>query len=283
MQRGRGNAPPMSLPVSSLAPSLPPRLRTLGAADLPLGVEPLAVLTCRGGELAARVTGESLRLRAGELLVLRRAGPLELERADSGAQLALFLASPAWVDAYWELHGVRPKDSAELELLPAGAALARRASRLLATATSAETDGGEPLSAGTVAALLEIAFEAQGSPLASQRSSRHVAGQRRAVVRALADYDPEADGDFSLYGLAERLNLSSRQTARLVRGETGRSFRELKASARIERARKLLASSDLSILEVALRSGWNSASQFHEAFRRGVGLTPSRYRTAHRG
>jgi AraC-like DNA-binding protein len=249
---------------------------------LPLRVEPLAVLTCREGDLAARVSGESLCLRAGELLVLRRAGPLELERADSGAQVALFLASPAWLDAYWELHGVRPTDGAELELLPAGAALARRAIRLLATAAGAGTEAVEPLSPSTVAMLLEVACQAQGSLLASRRSSRHVAGQRRAVVRALADYDPEADGDFSLYGLAERLGLSSRQTARLVRGETGRSFRELKAAARIERARKLLASSDLSILEVALRSGWNSASQFHDAFRRSVGLTPSRFRMAHR-
>jgi AraC-like DNA-binding protein len=260
---------------------LPPRLRKLGAADLPLRVEPLALLACRAGDLAARVGAEALRLRAGELLVLRRAGPLELERADSGAEIALFLASPAWVESFWALHGTSPADGAELELLPAAAALARRATKLLATAVGAEAE--RPLSAGTVAMLLEIACQAQGSPLASRRSSRQVAGQRRALVRALADYDPEADGDFSLYGLAERLGLSSRQTARLVRGETGRSFRELKATARIERARKLLASSDLSILEVALRSGWNSASQFHDAFRRSVGLTPSRYRMAHRG
>ena len=46
---------------------------------------------------------------------------------------------------------------------------------------------------------------------------------------------------------------------------------------------KLLATSELSILEVALRSGWNSASQFHEAFRRNVGVTPARYRAASRG
>jgi len=103
------------------------------------------------------------------------------------------------------------------------------------------------------------------------------------LIRALADYDPESDGNFSLCGLAARLGLSERQTARLVREETGRSFRDLKATARLERARKLLASSELPILEVALRAGWNSSSQFHEAFRRSVGVTPARYRSAHRG
>jgi AraC-like DNA-binding protein len=34
---------------------------------------------------------------------------------------------------------------------------------------------------------------------------------------------------------------------------------------------------------VALRAGWNSTSQFHEAFRRNVGVTPARYRAANRG
>ena len=41
--------------------------------------------------------------------------------------------------------------------------------------------------------------------------------------------------------------------------------------------------SGLDYLEVALRSGWNSASQFHAAFRRNVGVTPARYRAANRG
>jgi AraC-like DNA-binding protein len=272
----------MSLPAHADVPLAPPRLQTLGAADLPLRIEPFALLTCRDGDLVARAAGEAFRLRSGELLVLRSTGALELERADAGARIALFLAPPAWVDAFWALHGVDPEaahPAGDVERVPAGAALARRAAQLL----SAGPEPAEPLSPSRVATLLEIAFQAQGTSLPACRTRQHLAGQRRALVRTLADYDPEADGDFSLHGLAERLGLSSRQTARLVRGETGRSFRELKAAARLERARKLLASSDLSILEVALRAGWNSASQFHEAFRQSVGVTPARYRTAHRG
>jgi len=272
----------MSSPAPADTPLAPPRLRTLGAAELPLRVEPLALLAARDGELVARSAGEAFRLRSGELLVLRSTGALELEWADAGAQIALFLASPAWVDAFWALHGAEPGAAGPhdgVERVPAGATLARRAAQLLV----AEAEAGAALSPARTAALLEIACEAQGASLAASRSRQHLAGQRRALVRTLAAYDPEADGEFSLHGLAERLGLSSRQTARLVRGETGRSFRELKAAARLERARKLLASSDLSILEVALRAGWNSASQFHEAFRQSVGVTPARYRAAHRG
>jgi AraC-like DNA-binding protein len=256
----------------------------LGAAELPLRVEPFALLSCREGDLVARAGGESFRLHRGDLLVLRGAGALLLERAEAGTRIALLAASPAWVDAFWSLLGA-PADAAPcsggVERVPAGAAHARRAMQLLTAAAAA---GEVPLSPSHLAGLLEIAFQAQGGVLSpAGRSRRQLAGQRRALVRALADYDPEADGQCSLHGLAERLGLSSRQTARLVRGETGRSFRELKATARLERACKLLASSELSILEVGLRAGWTSASQFHEAFRQHVGVTPARYREAHRG
>jgi transcriptional regulator GlxA family with amidase domain len=167
--------------------------------------------------------------------------------------------------------------------VPAGTALARRAAQLFAgrrLAAGAAPD--VPLPAATTAALLQVLDEAQGSPLDPRHARRHAGTQRETLIRALADYDPEAEEDFSLQRLAERLGLSERQTARLVRAETGRSFRELKTAARLERAQKLLASSDLPILEVALRAGWNSASQFHEAFRSSLGVSPARYRAAHR-
>ena len=273
----------MSLPSASFAPPIRPRLRHLEADDLPFCVAPLGLLMCLEGGLVVHRTGDALRLHGGELLVLRRGRPLELGRTEGPQRLALFEASRSWVDSFWALHGADPdadRHRAEIERLPAGTPLGRRAADLL---TSAVREPGRPLSVSRVAALLELALEAPPSLLAGRSSGQQPASQRRALIRALADYDPEAVGDFSLHGLAERVGLSSRQTARLVRGETGRSFRELKTAARIERARKLLASSDFSILEVALRAGWNSASQFHEAFRQSVGVTPARYREAHRG
>src|SRR5262245_44885345 len=273
----------MSAPPSALASSALPRTRLLSERTLPLRVGPLALLTCLEGELTVRAAGELLRVRRGELLVLRRGAALELEQSPLPQRLVLFEAPPAWVEAFWGLHGTDPEAGGRaggLELVPVGSRLARRAVQLLASSPPPEAQG--PLAPSSVAALLELAFQTQGSRLTRSRTNER-SGQRQVLIQALADYDPEVDGDFSLHGLAEHLGLSSRQTARIVRGETGRSFRELKAAARIERARKLLVSSDLSILEVALRAGWNSASQFHDAFRRSVGVTPARYRGAHRG
>jgi AraC-like DNA-binding protein len=270
----------MSSPLTSYVPLGAPRLRVLEDSALPLRVEPLTLLTPLEGQLVVRRAGETFRLRTGELLVLRHGDSLEIDRAGARSRFALFRAFPEWVDAFSALHGLPEPAGPASELLPAGSALARRAGQLLSEPTPVSSEVS--MRPSTVAALLEIAFQAQGSPLASRRSRRQATAQRETLIRGLEDYDPE-EGVRSLDGLAERLGLSPRQTARLVRGETGRSFRELKAAAQLERARKLLASSELSILEVALRAGWNSTSQFHAAFRRNVGVTPARYRAANRG
>lgn len=261
-----------------------PQIGVVEAARLPLRMEPLALLTSLEGELIVLAANERFRLRTGELLVLRGGGPLQLERATPGARVAVFHAEPAWVTAFRSLHGEpHGAEPRELDLVPAGTTLARRATqlfvgqRLLAGAAPAEH-----VPAATTAALLQVIDEAQGSPLDPRHARRNGGSRRETLIRAIADYDPEADDDFSLYRLAERLGLSERQTARLVRAETGRSFRELKTATRLERAQKLLVSSDLPILEIALRAGWNSASQFHEAFRSSVGVSPARYRAAHR-
>ena len=250
---------------------------------MPVRIEPLALLTPLEGEVIAIVADERFRLRTGELLVLRSGSALQLERATAAARVALFQVEPAWLQAFRALHGepevVEPR---ELDLVPAGATLARRAAQLFVSQRLSGVAGDERVSAATSAALLELASAAEGSPLDPRHSRRHAGTRRETLISAIADYDPSEDDDFSLHRLAARLGLSERQTARLIRAETGRSFRELKATARLERAQKLLASSDLPILEVALRAGWNSSSQFHEAFRSSVGVSPARFRAAHR-
>ncbi len=272
----------MATPLFEIAPAPLPRIRLLECAQLPLRVEPLALLTPLEGEVVTNVADERFRLRTGELLVLRGGATLQLERASADTRIALFQVAPAWLEAFRQLHGEdETAEPRELDLAPAGTALAHRAAQLFAALRLAGAASDARVPAATTAALLAVAREAQGSPL-DPRHARRAGTRREALIDAIASYDPEANDDFSLSGLAERFGLSERQTARLVRSATGRSFRELKATARVERAQKLLASGDLPILEVALRAGWNSASQFHEAFRSSVGVSPARFRAAHR-
>jgi AraC family transcriptional regulator, melibiose operon regulatory protein len=50
---------------------------------------------------------------------------------------------------------------------------------------------------------------------------------------------------------------------------------------RVSHAQRLLATTQEKIVEVALKSGFNSISRFNEAFRRACGCTPGQYRAQH--
>lgn len=87
--------------------------------------------------------------------------------------------------------------------------------------------------------------------------------------------------------LGERLTLDDLAgAAGLSRFHFGRAFRESTGQTpigflqerRLERARDLLRTTRLPLEEVARRAGFGSVSRFGEAFRRGTGTTPARWR-----
>jgi AraC-like DNA-binding protein len=53
---------------------------------------------------------------------------------------------------------------------------------------------------------------------------------------------------------------------------------DLLTEARLHTAKGLLRATDLSVLEVCLRSGFREVAHFHRMFRNRVGATPRRYR-----
>jgi len=82
--------------------------------------------------------------------------------------------------------------------------------------------------------------------------------------------------------LARAAGMSLRQLERLFRAELGRSIHAHYLALRFERARQLLRETSLSVLDVALATGFGSASQFARAFARAHGEPPSRYRQQRR-
>lgn len=68
--------------------------------------------------------------------------------------------------------------------------------------------------------------------------------------------------------LAAALGLSPGYLGRKVKRATGMTFPDFINSLRMEQAMWLLSHSDLSVEEVALRSGYTSANYFAQAFRK---------------
>ena len=86
------------------------------------------------------------------------------------------------------------------------------------------------------------------------------------------------DDDLSVDALAARAGMSPRTFARVFRRETGTTPAAFVEELRVEAARRLLESSDLTIAAIARRVGLRHAETLHRAFGRRVGTTPDRYR-----
>jgi AraC family transcriptional regulator len=89
--------------------------------------------------------------------------------------------------------------------------------------------------------------------------------------------------DVSLAELAGVAGTSTFHFAREFKRATGTTPHQHLIRFRVERAKSLLAESDLPLAEVGLRAGFSHQSHFTRLFRRLTGTTPNSYRLAHAG
>ena len=78
--------------------------------------------------------------------------------------------------------------------------------------------------------------------------------------------------------IAQELGLSTSRLQHLFKHDTGTTLSRYLQEARIERARKLLEETHLSIKEIVSEVGAGDTSHFVKAFRKAQGLSPKRYR-----
>jgi len=96
-----------------------------------------------------------------------------------------------------------------------------------------------------------------------------------ALQRWLPDHLAE---DLSVDTLASRAGMSARSFARTFAAETGTTPAAYVEELRVEAARRLLESSDLTVETVAKAVGFRRPETLYRAFRRRVATTPDRYR-----
>ena len=94
-------------------------------------------------------------------------------------------------------------------------------------------------------------------------------GSRATVERAvrLIAKERALDGDgASVEQLAARLGIGSRQLERLFARHLGATPMQVVRTLRVQRAKRLLDSTDLAMTEVALRAGFGSVRRFNAVF-----------------
>jgi AraC family transcriptional regulator len=88
----------------------------------------------------------------------------------------------------------------------------------------------------------------------------------------------EPTADFDLSSLAAETGYSRRHFLRTFRASTGLSPYQYILRLRLERARQLMQKRPLTLLDIALESGFKSNAHLSNAFREHFGISPSKYR-----
>lgn len=84
--------------------------------------------------------------------------------------------------------------------------------------------------------------------------------------------------DVALEDAAESMGMSPFYFSRQVKAVTGKTFLDFFTSYRIQKAKKRLVSTELSVSEVGHSVGYPDSNYFTKVFKRAVGCTPSAYR-----
>lgn len=111
-----------------------------------------------------------------------------------------------------------------------------------------------------------------------RHSSDVLAVRDGLVAAALRHIRQHSHEPISIADMAEALHVSRRRLERRFVEVLGRSPGTELRRARVMLARELLATSDISVADVAERSGYSDAKVFGDAFRRVAGMSPTAYR-----
>ena len=90
-------------------------------------------------------------------------------------------------------------------------------------------------------------------------------------------------GEIGLDELAAEACLSPFHFSRLFQKATGLSPHRYVTERRVREAKSKLAEGRLSLVEIALESGFGSQGNFNRIFRKRTGLTPGQFRSQRRG
>ncbi len=86
----------------------------------------------------------------------------------------------------------------------------------------------------------------------------------------------------SLEAIADEMNMSAKYLGKCFKRELGVSFSQYVSDKRLVRSAELLMRTKLSVLEIALECGFESAEYFTRSFKRRYGVAPTLYRRQNR-
>ncbi len=152
---------------------------------------------------------------------------------------------------------------------PSLAAVLREMAREIQRGCPNGTLFAESLSVGV---LMHLCRTRGTRPLPASRESGRLSTAQWARVNELIIN--ESSSDLSLSALSQALGLSKPHFVRLFRRTAGTSPHRYVMQMRIERARRLVVTSEVPLIEIASEAGFASQSHLTHLFQRTYGITP---------
>jgi AraC family transcriptional regulator len=104
---------------------------------------------------------------------------------------------------------------------------------------------------------------------------------KQKLKQAIAYIQEHLAQEISLNAVADELGISRYYFCRLFRQSMGLSPHQYMIQQRVERAKQLLHRGGMSLVEVAIASGFTHQSHFHRHFKRLTGVTPKNFINLH--
>lgn len=114
-------------------------------------------------------------------------------------------------------------------------------------------------------------FEHQMEEESEEQEGRTITGITRYLQEHLSE-------ELSLSVLAGHFHLNAQYISQLFKNEIGVGFLTYLTNIRMEKAKKLLVSTSLSVTEIAGQVGYGDYRVFTKVFKKSEGTTPSQYR-----
>ncbi|MBP3965404.1 helix-turn-helix domain-containing protein [Paenibacillus lignilyticus] len=119
-------------------------------------------------------------------------------------------------------------------------------------------------------------FEAATDRLQALKDSQRT----RAVIGDIRAYIEEhyANPELSLDHLSDKFNIHAKNISKLFKEESGGNFVDFLIGLRMDKAKQLLLSTDISLQEISVQVGYFNYNSFNRAFKNVAGFSPSDYR-----
>ena len=111
--------------------------------------------------------------------------------------------------------------------------------------------------------------------IVKQRDDKNINYTQKAVKYILTHYN---DPDLNINKLCQALYISPTYFCSIFKKNTDSTFNKYLTDIRLEKAKKLIESTDKKNFEIADMTGFSDANYFSYCFKKNVGLSPSQYR-----